>query len=80
MIDSITILRTFIIRKEEKAKRIIFILLENLMFGTERLKIRSKKYAAPATQASIISIGEEKLPIKIILPKSVESKIRLRIK
>jgi hypothetical protein len=28
------------------------------MFGTERLNISNKKYAEPATQASINSIGE----------------------
>lgn len=78
--DKEIILIEFTIKNERKANAIIFILFKMLMFGTERLNINNKKYAEPATHASIISIGENEEPIKIVVPEIVAPKRISRIK
>lgn len=50
------------------------------MSGTERLRISRRKYAAPATQESIISIGEETPDKTIVFPIKEVLKNKLRRK
>lgn len=71
----------FIIKKEENANKSILNLFDSLISGTERLSINNKKYAAPATHAPTISIGELTPPIKIMFPvNDTESYNKLKIK
>ncbi|MDD5012682.1 MAG: hypothetical protein PHQ66_03515 [Candidatus Nanoarchaeia archaeon] len=51
------ILNIFSNRSDEKEKSKISILFFKFIFGVDRFKISKRKYAEPATQAPIISIG-----------------------
>jgi hypothetical protein len=76
IIERKNILNIFRIKKDKKEKDKIKILCFIFIFGIDRFRINKRKYAEPATQAPIISIGIAPIQITFDVKEELKKKLR----